>query len=66
MYLIDNLVTSEYTLFDHQEFVNTKSAYAKNCYRLLKQFRSIGFCKIKINDFRNLLDIPKNYNMCDY
>ncbi|WP_174481309.1 replication initiation protein [Spiroplasma endosymbiont of Danaus chrysippus] len=65
MYLINNLVTREYTLFEHQEFVNIKSTYAKNCYRLLKQFRSTGFCKIKINDFRNLLDIPKNYNMCD-
>nr|WP_255495931.1 replication initiation protein [Spiroplasma endosymbiont of Danaus chrysippus] len=31
----------------------------------MKKFRSTGFCKIKINDFRNLLDIPKNYNMCD-
>lgn len=62
MYLINNLVIREYTLFEHQEFVNIKSTYAKNCYRLLKQFRSTGFCKLSIEKFRDLLDIPKNYN----
>lgn len=65
IYLINNLVTREYTLFEHQEFVSIKSTYAKNCYRLLKQFKSTGFCKLSIEKFRNLLDIPEKYNMSD-
>lgn len=32
-------------------------------YRLLKQFSSTGL--FKINDFRNILDIPKSYAMSD-
>lgn len=63
MDIINNLVSKKYTLFEHQEFVDIKSTYAKNCYWLLKQFRSTGFCKLHIDNFRNLLDIPKNYNM---
>ncbi len=65
MYLINNLVTREYTLFEHQEFVSIKSIYSKNCYRLLKQFKSTRFLKLPIEKFRNLLDIPEKYNMSD-
>ena len=34
-------------------------------YRLLKQFRTTGYYKITVEEFRRLLDIPKNYRMSE-
>ena len=42
-----------------------KSTYAKNMFRLLKQYKHTGYVKINIADFRNRLDIPKTYQMND-
>ncbi len=40
-----------------------KSTYSKNMFRILKQYKHIGYMKIKIDDFRERLDIPKSYRM---
>ena len=32
-------------------------------FRLLKQYKHTGYMKIKIEDFRERLDIPKSYRM---
>lgn len=58
-----NDLENNFTKFELEEMVNLRSSYAKNAYRLLKQFRSTGFYKVTIEDFRNLLDIPKSYQM---
>lgn len=61
-YILNELST-EFTKFELQEFTGIRSSYAKTMYRLLKQYRSTGFYKVKIEDFRDLLDIPSSYSM---
>ena len=60
-----NQLTSNFTRFELKEFVTLKSSYAKEFYRRMKQFRSTGFWKCNIEEFRNLLDIPEKYRMVD-
>ena len=59
-YLI-NEVKKYFTMFELQEFVQIGGKYAKNLYRLLKQYRNTGVLHITLEDIRNKLDIPKNY-----
>lgn len=63
-YIINELST-EFTKFELQEFTGIRSSYAKTMYRLLKQYRSTGFYKVKIEDFREILAIPDSYQMSD-
>ena len=60
-----NQLTSNFTRFELKEFVTLKSSYAKEFYRRMKQFRSTGFWKCNIEEFRNLLDIPEKYRIVD-
>ena len=62
---IVNELSSEFTKFELQEFTGIRSSYAKTMYRLLKQYRSTGFYKVKIEDFREILSIPNSYQMSD-
>ena len=34
-------------------------------FRILKQFKHTGYLKMKMNDFRERLDIPISYRMTD-
>lgn len=56
-----NKIGMEFTQFELQEFVEVSSTYAKTAYRLLKQYRTTGWWKVTIEDFRTLLDVPKSY-----
>ncbi|WP_414840404.1 replication initiation protein [Carnobacterium sp. TMP28] len=58
-----NRLTKEFTKFELEEFTEIRSSYAKTMYRLIKQFKSTGFYKVKIEDFRERLDIPESYKM---
>lgn len=58
-----NRLTKEFTKFELEEFTEIRSSYAKTMYRLLKQFKSTGFYKVKIEEFRTILDIPESYKM---
>ena len=60
-----NEITSDFTKFELEEFTQLKSSYAKNMYRLLKQFKHTGYFKIKTEDLRERLDIPNSYRMTD-
>ena len=60
-----NEITGNFTKFDLQEMTQLKSSYAKNMFRLLKQYKHTGHFKIHIDDFRERLDIPKSYRMTD-
>lgn len=60
-----NQLSSEFVKYELVEFTSIRSGYAKTMYRLLKQFSSTGFFKMKIEDFRNILDVPKSYAMSD-
>lgn len=59
-----NDLTANFTKFELEEFVAIKNIYAKECYRRLKQFRSTGYWRISIENFREILDIPEGYRTC--
>ena len=53
---------SRYTIFELEEYVDLKSKYAKNLYRLMKQWRCDGeFTFHNIENFRELMDVPTTY-----
>ena len=56
-----NELSSNFTRFELDEFTGLHSNYAKEFYRRMKQFRSTGFWRISIEEFRRLMDIPKGY-----
>lgn len=58
-----NELSKNFTVFELQEFNALASSYSKNMFRLLKQYKSTGFYKVSIEEFRRLLDIPESYNM---
>ena len=60
-----NSITGNITKFELQELTHIKSSYSKNMFRLLKQYKHTGYYIIKIDDFRDLLDIPKSYRIND-
>ena len=60
-----NSITNNFTKFELKEMTHLKSTYAKNMFRLLKQYKHTGYIKINISDFKNRLDIPKTYQMND-
>lgn len=60
-----NELTGNFTKFELKEMTHLKSSYAKNMFRILKQYKNTGYLKIQIEDFRNRLDIPKSYRMSD-
>ena len=60
-----NTLTSNFTRFELEEFVNFKSSYTKEFFRRMKQFRNTGFWDVDIVEFRRVLDIPKSYQITD-
>ncbi|WP_100957674.1 replication initiation protein [Helicobacter pylori] len=62
-YLLNNLGMGQYTSFKLIEFQRVRGKYAKTLYRLLKQYKSTGILSVEWSQFRELLDIPKDYKM---
>ncbi|WP_417935239.1 replication initiation protein [Helicobacter pylori] len=63
-YLLNNLgMGGQYTSFKLLEFQRVRGKYAKTLYRLLKQYKSTGILSVEWSQFRDLLDIPKDYEM---
>ncbi|MDZ7551597.1 replication initiation protein, partial [Helicobacter pylori] len=62
-YLLNNLGMGQYTSFKLLEFQRVRGKYAKTLYRLLKQYKSTGILSVEWTQFRELLDIPKDYKM---
>lgn len=60
---IINSLTGNFTKFELREMTHLKSTYSKHMFRILKQYKHTGYVKIKIDDFRERLDIPKSYRM---
>lgn len=51
-----------YTVFELHEFICLQSKYAKNLYRILKQWRTAGeYIFHSLEDFRMKLDVPDSY-----
>jgi len=59
-YIINKLEV-QFTQYELEEFTNIRSTYAKTAYRLLKQWRTYGKRKFKIEEFKTLLDMPDTY-----
>lgn len=57
--LFNNL--HNWTRFQLKEFVELKSSYAKNLYRLIKQFRTTGFLRLTKEQLIDKLDLPQSY-----
>ncbi len=63
-YLLNNLgMGGQYTSFNLLEFQQVRGKYAKTLYRLLKQYKSTGILSVEWDQFRDLLGIPKDYDM---
>lgn len=60
-----NALSSNFTIWNLDEFVELPGIYTKQIYRLLKQWRRVGHVTYKWNDFRVLLDVPESYKTVD-
>ncbi len=58
-----NSITNSFTKFELKEMTHLKSTYAKNMFRMLKQYKHSGYMKMRVEDFRERLDIPNSYRM---
>lgn len=58
-----NNLTTEFSKFELVAFTEIKSKYTKTLFRLLMQFKKTGLYIVDLNEFRDLLDIPKSYQM---
>lgn len=58
-----------FTRFELENLTEIDSSYIKELYRYLMQFRNKetkrGYWVVSVDDFRELLDIPKSYRMSD-
>ena len=61
--LLNNL--EQWVRYSLTEFRELQSGYSKTMFRLLKQFRTTGYAEFKIEDFKELLDIPKSYRQSE-
>lgn len=68
-YLLNDFLSGNYTKFDLAEFTSIKSIYAKNMFRLLKQYQysntNTKFLSFQMNEFKEILNIPPKYKMCE-
>lgn len=60
-YILNGL-TEMYTKFDLLDFVNLKSVYSKNTFKLLKQWETTKKVEFEVDKFRELLGVPETYN----
>lgn len=56
-----NNLAKQFTRFSLSEFNRIDSSYAKNMFRLIKQYRTTGEVYLPMKKFRRLLVIPKSY-----
>lgn len=60
-----NQLNANFTKFELDEFIKLRSTYAKQMYRLLKQWRTKGYREYSVKDLRYLLAIPDCYKSSD-
>lgn len=60
MFILNDL-TKDHTRFELGQFIDIDSKYAKNLYRLLKQFRCTGRYEVSMENFRERMDCPASY-----
>lgn len=63
MRMINDFEDGRFTMFELKEFISLSSSYAKNLYRLLKQYDSTGLCKVRDVDlFKKQIGCPESYD----
>ena len=63
--LIVNKIEAEFTQFELIQFTSIRSNYAKEMFKKLKQWRTVGKKQYSIDEFREMLQIPKSYRATD-
>ena len=56
-----NGLTTEFSKFELAAFTSIRSSYAKTLFRLLMQYRSTGYYQVNIEEFKEIMDVPKSY-----
>jgi plasmid replication initiation protein len=51
-----------FTAFELDDYNKMSTSYGQELYRLIKQFRTTGFYRVKVEDLRHLLSVPKGYS----
>lgn len=66
--LTDKLITNskEYTILNLNEYIELPNGYAKELYRILRQFRHSGMRLIAKEELINMMKPPKSYNEYDF
>ena len=54
-----------FTAFELEDYNRMSTSYGQELYRLIKQFRTTGFYRVKIEDLRHLLSVPQSYSNAD-
>ena len=62
---IINKLEAEFTQFELKQFTNIRSTYAKEMFKKLKQWRTVGVKEYSIDEFRDMLQIPPSYQASD-
>lgn len=50
-----------FTAFELEDYNRMSTSYGQELYRLIKQFRTTGFYRVKIEDLRHMLSVPASY-----
>lgn len=62
---IINKINAEFTQFELKQFTNIRSTYAKEMFKKLKQWRTVGVKEYSLDEFKEMLQIPKSYQASD-
>lgn len=58
-----NQLQANFTIWELSQFTKIRSTYAKSMYRLIKQWRTEGKKEYRLDEFKQLLAIPKTYSI---
>lgn len=61
LYLVNDFENGNYTTINFNKFISIKNFYAKTLFLLLSQFSSTGFCIIKLNTLKFIINCPTSY-----
>lgn len=56
-----NKLEANFTQFELKQFTNIRSTYAKEMFKKLKQWRTVGKKEYSVEEFRGMLQVPKSY-----
>ena len=61
LYILNDLI-GNYTKFELESFINLKSSYSKNMFKILKQWETVKEKLFSVDELRDLLCVPPTYN----